>query len=300
MPAFNAALTIKESINSVIDQTYNEWELIIVNDASVDNTSSLINEISIKENRIVVINLEKNGGLPNARNEGIKIAKGKYIAFLDSDDVWGADKLIEQVNYHLAHPEIKISHTGFQMFDENGIIKRPFKKLVELNYKNKGVILPSIYCKNTIGVLTVMVERELITSTGGFDTNLWTMEDQDMWIRIARLGNCFGYINKNLAQYRINPNGISNKIGRYKKAYKQFIDKHKPETVELNCYNLVLANYYRYFGIVYFKNKAYRIATMYLLKSVKFEKYILDLIMTWGLFLVSSTLYLFRFWPMKR
>ncbi|HLX54021.1 MAG TPA: glycosyltransferase family A protein, partial [Aquella sp.] len=220
MPAFNAASTIKLSIESVLNQTYSNWELIIINDASKDNTASVVNDYYSAENRIVIINLEKNGGLPNARNEGLKCAKGEYIAFLDSDDTWHAQKLMKQVSFHLANPQIRISHTKFEIFNELGILKTPFKKIVEHNYKKEGFLLPSIYSKNTIGVLTVMVERELLLAVGGFDTSLWTMEDQDLWIKVAKLGECFGYINENLAKYRLSSNGMTNKIGKYKRAYK--------------------------------------------------------------------------------
>lgn len=280
MPAYNAGGTIAQSIDSVLNQSYENWELIIINDNSTDNTGFIIDEYYKKDKRILVVGLEKNGGLPNARNEGIIRANGKYIAFLDSDDTWHAQKLMKQVSFHLANPQIRISHTKFEIFNEFGILKTPFKKIVEYNYKKEGFLLPSIYSKNTIGVLTVMVERELLLAVGGFDASLWTMEDQDLWIKVAKLGECFGYINENLAKYRLSPNGITNKVGKYKRAYKKLIDKYQSETKTNNSYSLVLANYYRYFGIVYFKRKAYKISLLYLIKSIKFEKYILDIVLT--------------------
>lgn len=280
MPAFNAEATVKTSIDSVLKQTYSNWELIIINDASSDNTVSVINEYAKEENRIIIINLNQNGGLPNARNVGIAYAKGEFIAFLDSDDAWSPDKLLKQTDFHLKHPEIKISHTGFEMFNERGIVKRPLKKFVDFNYKKEGDMLPSIYCKNTVGVLTVMIKKELFISAGGFDTSLWTMEDQDLWIRIAKLRERFGYLPENLAYYRLNPGGISHNTAKYKRAYKRLIDKYKSETIANNSYNLVLANYYRYFGIVYFKKKAYKISLLYLMRSIKHERYVLNMILT--------------------
>jgi teichuronic acid biosynthesis glycosyltransferase TuaG len=280
MPAFNAETTIKTSIDSVLKQTYSNWELIIINDASGDKTGLIVNEYLNTENRITIINLEKNGGLPNARNQGVKRAKGEFIAFLDSDDIWSPDKLLKQTNFHLKHPEIKISHTGFEMFNESGVVKRPLKKLVDFNYKKDGDMLPSIYCKNTVGVLTVMIKKDLFISVGGFDTSLWTMEDQDLWIRIAKLRERFGCLPENLAYYRLNPTGISHNTAKYKKAYKKLIDKYKSETSANNSYNLVLANYYRYFGTVYFKKKAYKISLLYFMKSLKHERYVLNMILT--------------------
>ncbi|TSJ40296.1 glycosyltransferase family 2 protein [Mucilaginibacter corticis] len=280
MPAFNAGLTIKESIDSVLRQSYSNWELIIINDASTDNTASVIDEYLNNENRIVLINLKKNGGLPNARNEGIKNAKGKYITFLDSDDLWFPDKLATQIEFHEKHPDINISHSKYELFDKSGIVKRPLKNIVEFNYKRQGDLRPTIYSVNTVGVLTVMVNRELLNKSGYFDTNLWTMEDQDLWIRIAELGENFGYINKSLAKYRLNVNGITHNLNKYKKAYKVLIKKYENEISRLNATNMAWAYYYRYFGIAHFKKGNYKISVLYLKKSIKLDRYFLNKLLT--------------------
>jgi teichuronic acid biosynthesis glycosyltransferase TuaG len=291
MPAFNAGFTIKESIESVLSQTYSNWELIIVNDASTDNTPIIINEYLLNESRIVLVELMKNGGLPNARNQGIKNAKGKYVTFLDSDDVWYPDKLAIQTNFHAMHPDIHISHSKYEMFNESGIVSRPFKKIVEFNYKNEGNLLPTIYCVNTIGILTVMISTELLVKTKGFDTTLWTMEDQDLWIRIAKLGENFGYINKVLAKYRLNATGITHNVNKYKKAYKELINKYKDEIAALNATNMALAYYYRYFGVTYLKKGNYKISLLYLKKSIKLEQYFINRLLTTIFFLKALLKY---------
>ncbi|MCC8423980.1 glycosyltransferase [Mucilaginibacter sp. UR6-11] len=280
MPAFNAAATISASVESVLAQTYRNWELIIINDGSSDNTVGLATKYAQADNRIVVVDLKKNGGLPNARNQGINKATGDFVAFLDSDDTWAPEKLNKQVNFHLKQPTIKISHTGFDLFNAGGVVKRPLKRIVEFNYKKSGNLIPSIYCKNSVGVLTVMADKELIQKVGGFDINLWTMEDQDLWIRIAKLGEEFGYINEDLASYRLGSGGITNKINKYKNAYRKLIAKYKVETIETKSYRLALANYYRYFGIVYLKEGAYKLSLLYLVKSIKFDRYLLDRFLT--------------------
>ena len=282
MPAFNAASTIQSSVDSVLQQTFANWELIIINDASIDKTGSIIEQYVSLDNRIKHIKHEFNRGLPAARNTGIDNAKGQFIAFLDSDDEWYPNKLEIQFGYHKKHKDVKISHSAFDIFNDNGIVKRPFKKIAEFNSKKQGNILPSLYSKNTIGVLTVMAERQSIKDVGGFDTGLWTMEDQDLWIRLALANQTFGYINQSLAKYRINPTGITNKIGKYKNAYKVFINKYKSATIANKSYNQVLANYYRYFAIAYKRKGEDKLAMLYIKNALKTEKFILQNILNFA------------------
>ncbi|MGJ0535819.1 glycosyltransferase family 2 protein, partial [Enterococcus faecium] len=99
MPAYNASRFITESVNSVQNQTYNNWEIIIVNDASTDDTQYRLESMAKKDNRIKIINLEKNMGAAYARNIAIKNTRGEFIAFLDSDDTWYPKKLERQLKF---------------------------------------------------------------------------------------------------------------------------------------------------------------------------------------------------------
>ena len=98
-PAYNAEKYIKDTIASVIAQTYTNWEMIIVDDSSNDNTNEIIKEYQQKEKKIRLITLLKNQGVANARNIAIQNARGRYIAFLDSDDIWEKEKLEKQINF---------------------------------------------------------------------------------------------------------------------------------------------------------------------------------------------------------
>ncbi|RZL32007.1 MAG: glycosyltransferase family 2 protein, partial [Pedobacter sp.] len=98
-PCYNSADFIKATINSVVAQTYQDWELIVVDDKSKDETCKVVEEFVQKHNNIKLIKLAQNGGVSNARNVGLTSATGKYIAFLDSDDIWLKDKLAKQVSY---------------------------------------------------------------------------------------------------------------------------------------------------------------------------------------------------------
>lgn len=270
MPAYNAANTISESIESVLSQTYSNWELIIVDDGSLDQTKPISEQYAIKDSRIKVLPLSKNGGLPNARNQGILNACGTLIAFLDSDDLWHDTKLGVQVEFHQMNPTVLISHTDFVAFNASGVINRPFKWLTEPDKYKQGIIFPSVCYKNPIGILTVMLYKDLLVEVGKFDSSLWTLEDQDLWIRIAKKNIYFGYINKKLAYYRYNENSITHKIGKYKQAYKLFLKRIKYPEVDIN---LLFRQYYRHFGTVYFKKKKWTLSKLYFIKSIKLRPF---------------------------
>jgi len=270
MPAYNASKTIEESILSVMNQTFQYWELIIVNDGSVDETLTIVERLVKKDARLKLIDLKKNAGLPAARNQGVMQACGKYIAFLDSDDTWAAEKLKFQMDFHLKRPTYAISHTNYIDFNEKGIIKRPWKIIMEMFNSKEGHLLPELYYKNVIGVLTVMVEKSVLEELNGFDAGFWTLEDQDLWIRIAEKGYEFGYIPQKLAFYRVAPGSMSRTIGRYKRSCKKLISKHIAKiSKDGNISNLVWGNYYRNIGTSYFKKANYPMAKRYFFKSIR-------------------------------
>jgi teichuronic acid biosynthesis glycosyltransferase TuaG len=278
MPAFNAENTIAESIKSVINQDYKIWELIIINDGSSDSTKQLAVNFTKVDSRIKLINLKSNVGLPGARNIGFENSKGKYITFLDSDDIWLKNKLSSQFDYHQRNRTINISHTGFVNFNNKGIILRPFKFITESMYKKKGNLLPQFLFKNIVGILTVMIDRSILSEVGGFDQNLWGLEDQDLWIRISEKNHKFGYLNKNLAHYRISSQGMMKSLGKYKKAYKVLIHKHNDLIIKNRKLNVSWAVYYNYFGVEYYKIHKYKLSSLYFLKSLRMsDRFLLDI-----------------------
>lgn len=268
MPAYNAETTISDSIRSVKAQSYHNWELIVVNDGSIDRTSSIVEEFRKNESRIIHIKLDTNAGLPNARNVGCRVAKGELIAFLDSDDIWKQNKLQIQVGFHKRNPSIEISHTDFGTIANVARTQPIYKRLIDRKRNKKGNIYPQICYKNSIGVLTVIVKKDLLSKVNYFDESLWTMEDQDLWVRIAKTGTTFGYIDEVTAFYRISQNGISKKTGKYKRAYKHYIRKilHREKDIS---YNRIWRNYYRHFGTVYHKKASYRLAQLFFWKAIR-------------------------------
>jgi teichuronic acid biosynthesis glycosyltransferase TuaG len=131
MPAYNAEKYIEKSVNSVINQTYQNWELIIIDDKSSDNTKDIVSNFVNIDNRIKLIANNTNSGKPSiAKNLAKKSIKGKYVAFLDSDDLWHKDKLLKQMNFMQSNPEFKLCYTGGYYVDEKRCdIKKFYSKI---------------------------------------------------------------------------------------------------------------------------------------------------------------------------
>lgn len=199
MPAYNASKFISESIESVLHQTYKNWELIIVNDCSKDNTEEVIKFYSNKDSRIKYYKQKTNLGVSEARNKAIIEAQGKYIAFLDSDDLWKEKKLEEQITF-MEEKKINFSYTNYEKRDQE--LKKVIKNIkcpIKIDYKKglKG---------NKIGCLTVIIRSSILKE------NLMPKlkhEDYATWLKILRKGEeAFG-LQENLAIYRATNNSIS-------------------------------------------------------------------------------------------
>ena len=191
-PCYNSSQFIGECIDSVLSQTYDNWELLIVDDSSSDNSCEMIRKYD--DNRISLIELEKNGGAAEARNIALKKAKGKYIAFLDSDDLWESQKLEKQISF-METEDIAFSFSTYQPMSEDG------SKLYSIIHAPK-IVTYSSYLKNTIiGCLTVVIDRE---KTGDFEMpNIRSSHDMALWLLIIRRGFTAYGLDENLARYRI-------------------------------------------------------------------------------------------------
>ena len=268
MPAFNSALYIAESIESVLAQTFTAWELIIVDDNSADNTIEVISEYIKKDERISVIESKVNKGVSDARNKGMLNAEGLYIAFLDSDDLWDPNKLEIQVSFHKKNPTYKISHTDYSNFDKNGKISTPYKFIFSKFSKKNGNLLNQLLYFNSVGILTVMVEKKVLIDFDGFDIGQWGMEDHDLWLRISKEGHRFKFITKDLASYRVDNAGkMMANVFKYKMTYNRLLNKHSSMISENNKMKIAKGYYYRYFGILNFKKGSYKLAFLYFKKG---------------------------------
>ena len=213
-PSYNSSRFISESISSVIKQTYSNWELLIVDDKSTDNSKEIILSFSCNEQRIKPFFLDKNIGPAQARNFGIRRSKGRYIAFLDSDDIWLSNKLKDQLLF-MQNNDIAFSYTSYQRISEDGLTKyNTIKAPKFMSY--------SSYLKNTIiGCLTVIIDKD---KTGSFlMPDISSSHDMALWLLIMKRGfNAYG-LDENLASYRITSNSnTSNKIKSIKDVWRVY------------------------------------------------------------------------------
>lgn len=207
-PSYNANGYIDQMIQSVQSQSWEDWELLIVDDCSTDGTREKLQHYAELDQRIKVFYLSENSGAAIARNRGLQQARGRYVAFLDSDDAWKPDKLIKQLNF-MQENAYAFTFTSYELMDQNGV---PINKKVTAPQKMTYDDL----LKNTIiGCLTVMIDRE---SIGDIQMpNLKTRQDMVTWLSILKRGFTAYGLDEVLAYYRIGNASISkNKIQAFK------------------------------------------------------------------------------------
>jgi glycosyltransferase involved in cell wall biosynthesis len=178
IPAYNAMTYLPETLNSVLKQTFTDFEILIINDGSKDNIIQWASEIT--DPRVKLISQE-NQGLPGARNTGIAHAQGEYIAFLDADDLWKATKLEKQVHCLDSKPEVGLVYTWTLLVDQHG---RSTGTVTASH--TEGKVWEKLLLGDVIGSgSSAMIRRICFENVGLFDTELSSIEDCDMWVRIA-------------------------------------------------------------------------------------------------------------------
>jgi teichuronic acid biosynthesis glycosyltransferase TuaG len=204
MPAYNASNYIQESINSVIAQTFANWELIIVDDGSTDVTWEIIAKNRNQDQRIYYF-YQENGKQGKARNLGISHAKGKYIAFLDSDDFWIPEKLAIQLE-EIQVQNVDLVFSDSYVFNNDNVTDRS-RKMNTLNQIFEGEDALKLFLEgNRIPTLTVLVKKDKILLAGGFSEKLiiQNAEDYHLWLKMLISGFVFYGSDKILASYRIH------------------------------------------------------------------------------------------------
>lgn len=218
-PSYNSKRFIEDTVKSVQNQTYTNWEMIIVDDCSNDGTREMLTRLADLDERIKVFFMNENSGAAIARNKALKEAKGKFIAFLDSDDMWHKTKLEKQLAF-MRNKDIAFSFTEYELMDEEGVL---LNKKVEIpdSIDYHGLL------KNTIiGCLTVMINRE---KTGYFEMpNIRTRQDFALWLSILKKGFTAYGLKETLSKYRVVKGSISsNKINAAKKTWYVFREVEK-------------------------------------------------------------------------
>lgn len=202
-PCYNGARFIEQAIDSVLAQTYPHWEMIIVNDGSTDDSATTIAHYAAKDARIKTIELDSNTGAGQARNSGTKIAKGRYIAFLDSDDWWVKTKLETQLSFMQAH-NLAFTYTSYQLINLHNQVLGEFITKKTVDYFD-------LLKTNSIGCSTVMYDAQKLRSLRF--SKIARQEDYVVWLKVLKQIKTAQAIVAPLTVYRVNCNSLlRNKI----------------------------------------------------------------------------------------
>lgn len=254
IPMYNVEKYIAQSINSVLEQSYQSFEIILVDDGCVDNTLNIVSRFS--DPRIKVIT-QVNRGLSGARNTGINAARGTYIALLDADDYWAKNKLEQHVKHLTSHPKIGISYSPSLFINEEGELLGigQFPKL-------KNITKQHVFCRNPVGNGSSPVIRKTVLSdieylgvekdkhrTMYFNESLRQSEDIELWTRIALSTEWqFAGISVPLTYYRVNDSGLSANLDKQFASWQHavMLNKNLDPNFFKQFYSLAKAYQFRY------------------------------------------------------
>jgi len=260
IPTYNRAKFLSLALASVLNQTFQDFEIIIVDDNSQDNTQEFVTDFDDK--RIKYIRHETNKGVAASRNTGVISSDGEYIAFLDDDDEWLPHKLEVQVDLLEKSSSIigAVYSGAFKVESSNGNV------LAQHTPKKRGDVFNEMIVGNCAGpTSTLLLRRECFEKVGLFDVNIGFGEDYDMWLRISQ-GYHFDYIEEPLVRYSIQNNGLSNNYEIRLKGAEALLSKHE------QLYETNRKNYsYRYFsiGVLYCYNGNIKRGREIFFKAVK-------------------------------
>ena len=260
IPTFNRACWLKEAIESVFSQSFTDYELIVVDDGSTDDTREMCAQYGDKVRYL----FQKNQGSPAARNYGISRARGKYIALLDDDDLWLPDRLKMQVEVMGQDPKLAFVCSSAYAIDEHHNILRQFGLGVSADMCD----FEHLILGNFVLHLTVLVRKDIVLEMGGYDHNLKSIQDFDLWIRVAKK-HPFVYLKEPLAYYRIHANNISNNLEQALADHVRLLNK-KEIVGNLSFFKLnrIRARYFLGFANSFAKDKQFNRAKICILRAL--------------------------------
>jgi glycosyltransferase involved in cell wall biosynthesis len=245
LPTYNRAAALPRAVDSVLAQTYEDFELLIVDDGSTDQTREIVQ--GFIDHRIVCIESRQNLGAGAARNLGIRQAGGRYIAFQDSDDEWRREKLARQVDtIERASPHSGVVYTNYLRARVNRTIvglsrlRRLASRARLPHTRLEGNLLHALARGNFITTQAALVRRDYLESAGGFDERLPRLQDWDLWLRLAH--RCqFVFIDEPLVTLYETPGSLSSQPESLLPAFQRILDKH---TQPATLYQELLAGYH--------------------------------------------------------
>ena len=253
IPSYNHAHFLGKALQSVIDQTYTNWEVLVIDNNSEDNTDNVVS--SFEDIRIKLFKINNNGVIGASRNLGIQKACGEWVAFLDSDDWWYPEKL---------DMSVRVLKNGAQLVchSEDWIKNGSKFRTVKYGPENKATYRQLLFGKNCISTSAVTVKKDCLIKVGGFceDYNAVGVEDYHLWIKLSRNNFNFMFLSETLGAYRVYPDSYSSNYFKQLKAEIWVINDHyndKPSII-----NMILK--YKRFFLIYLKS---------ILNIFKFFKY---------------------------
>ncbi len=194
-PSYNSEKFIEETIKSVIKQTYNNWEMIIVDDCSTDKTCEIVNSWIVRDKRIKLIRKQENSGAADSRNIALENSKGRFIAYLDADDMWLPNKLNKQVKF-MTDMKCGFSCCSYEVIDSKGDSKEKFIRMKE------KVDYMGFLCNNLLQTVGIMADIEIVERNKLIMPQMRRRQDAATWLQVLKSGYmCYG-MQDILAQYR--------------------------------------------------------------------------------------------------
>lgn len=223
IPAHNPGPFLRDALNSVIQQTFKDFHIYVIDDASIEDFKELVEGYK----KATYIRLENNGGPAKARNIGIAAGSSEFISLLDADDVWHSRKLERSLNEFKKNPHIAMTCGNYQRFVNRSEIYNPFyRRKIKINHNTLQQI-------NFVASGSVTIKRDIFDEFGGFDESLYLMEDYDLWLRIATKYP-ISYIHKVLYFYSVIPNGNSlTNRDDMQKAHHGLLEKIKARSMKM-------------------------------------------------------------------
>ncbi|OBT02716.1 hypothetical protein A9257_20865 [Vibrio cyclitrophicus] len=236
VPIYNVESIIINTIESVLKQNYRDWELLLIDDSSTDGTRQVLERYSDKDARIKCFFSEINLGAGGARNIGLELATGRFIAFLDSDDLWHPNKLEKQISF-MKSRNAPICHTSFSFINEDG---EPRKGGVDVS---ESVSLIDNLRSTEIATSTAVIDRNLVTECFKFSL-IRARQDIKLWIDLLSLGYASYGLDEKLVCYRVRKGSVSsNKVKMLWITFKVYLNVRKLSVVErLVCYFFYVFN----------------------------------------------------------
>ena len=201
MPYYKKDVFIDKTIESILNQTYQDIEILIIDDELNEQSSKVLKKLSNLDKRIKILSNEKNLGAGLSRNKGIKMATGEYIAFCDCDDLWSRFKLEDQLNF-MKKFDIDFSFTAYQVIDKEG-------KIIGSRSAKNNISFDELILSCDIGLSTVMLKKKLFNNKNFYFPSIKTKEDYVVWLKLSQNGIKMKGIKKNYSYWRKLSNSLS-------------------------------------------------------------------------------------------